>query len=216
MRKSLSSGLQDMVIRKPCAPRIDLSRSHWTLWRDLVRRSSIRRRRWNITIAKHIADSALRYGHDLGVAANWHQAFAEYFLGHADRAQTSADQAMALSDEIGHPTTTCYAYFWLSWMHALQRTIEGGRRAAEFLISFADEHRISLYSAIGRFHLGAILVQSGGDEDEALRFLDEGERGMEAKRTLIIRPTYLGLAGAGVGGSWKNHRGVGEPFRGPA
>jgi predicted ATPase len=136
-------------------------------------------------------DSALRYGHDPGVGAHWHHAFADYFLGYADRAQTSADQAMALSDEIGHPTTTCYAYFWLSWMHSLQRTIEGGRRAAKYLISYADERQIPYYSAMGRIQLGAILVQSGGEDDEALRFLDEGERGLEAKQSIFTRPYYF-------------------------
>ena len=138
-------------------------------------------------------DSALRYGHDAGVAAPCHQAIANCFLGYADRAQTNAHQAITLSDEIGHLTTTCYAYMWLSWMHTLQRTIEGGRRASEHLISYADEHQVSLYSAFGRFHLGAILVQSGGEDNEALRFLDEGERSMEARRTLFNRPAYLVL-----------------------
>jgi tetratricopeptide (TPR) repeat protein len=139
-------------------------------------------------------DSAFRYGHDVGVAALWHKALAANSLGYTERAQTAANAAMSRAEEVRHPLTTAYAYFWKSWMYVQQREAAAARENAEYLVTFSDERLIQLYSGIGRILLGAALMFCASSEEEARKsvvLIDEGRHITDTARSFFFASVSL-------------------------
>jgi tetratricopeptide (TPR) repeat protein len=135
-------------------------------------------------------ESAFQYGHDIGVAAMWHQALAEWFLGRQDRAAEMADRASAHARELGYAVTVAYDHIWRAFFDLSRRDYDGLEKTTEALVRLSDERGLPSYSAMGRCYLGAALAAKG-QAQEGIELMHEGEAQNERVRFRALRPTLL-------------------------
>lgn len=137
------------------------------------------------------AGSAFRYGHDIGVAALWHLALSRLCLGLTEAGDAARRQALAMSAEVRHPTTTAYAGLWNSFFQLMQRNADGALAAAEDLYDFAGKRGMAVFEAQGRWMLAASRVIAGQDYAGAIAELDAAADDMDGVRCTLLRPSIL-------------------------
>jgi tetratricopeptide (TPR) repeat protein len=107
------------------------------------------------------AAAAVAYGADPLIAATSHCAMALWFLGHPERAQTSARAAIAQARESGHSFTLTAVLMQAALVNLLCRNpVEGGDLACE-AVAVSVEHGFAFWNAVTSLLTGWALVQQG-------------------------------------------------------
>ena len=65
--------------------------------------------------------AALYSGHDPGVCCRYRAAPALWLLGYPDQALASSQAALALAQQLAHPSTLTLALYWAAVLHHLRR-----------------------------------------------------------------------------------------------
>jgi predicted ATPase len=86
---------------------------------------------------------ALSYGEDPAVAAHTHAAFAEWLLGHSDRARTHAEHACRLAGELGYPNDIWEATSGAMYVHVLCGDASRARTLVQTLLAVFDEYGLT-------------------------------------------------------------------------
>src|SRR5262245_34981486 len=110
---------------------------------------------------RRVATGSIAYGPGPLPAATPRHAIALWFLGHPERAQTSAEAALRRARESGHPVTLVALVNQTARIHLLCRdTGRGGELAAESA-SLSAEHGFAVWHAVASLLSGWALVQEG-------------------------------------------------------
>ena len=70
---------------------------------------------------RHRTHAALYSGHDPGVCCRYRAAPALWLLGYPDQALASSQAALAMAQQLAHPSTLTLALYWAAVLHHLRR-----------------------------------------------------------------------------------------------
>jgi len=121
---------------------------------------------------KHASHRLVYGGHDPGVCARVHGAYAEWLLGYPEKALASVAEALALAERIAHPYPRGLALTHSSVLYLNRREPERALRQVEAAEALAAEQRLSLHYETGILRGSALLGQ--GAVDEAIARIREG------------------------------------------
>jgi predicted ATPase len=121
---------------------------------------------------KHASHRLVYGGHDPGVCARIHGAYAEWLLGYPEKALASVAEALALAERIAHPYTRGLALTHSSVLYLNRREPVRALRQVEAAEALAAEQRLSLHYETGILRGSALLGQ--GAVDEAIARIREG------------------------------------------
>jgi hypothetical protein len=147
---------------------------------------------------KHASHRFVYGGHDPGACALLLGAWAEWLLGHPEKALASIADSLSLAERIAHPFTLSLALTFFSVLHLNRREPERALSLVEAAKALAAEQRLSLPFEPGIVH-GAALVGQGAAEEGIAR-IREGV----TKSTRLGRP--YGLAFLAEGLAWHGDR----------
>jgi predicted ATPase/class 3 adenylate cyclase len=122
---------------------------------------------------RHAARAA---GQDAGVAALALMAWTLWLLGHFDLATARMDEAIRRADNIGHPHTRAYAFYYASVLHALEGKAAIARDCAETCLTLSEEHGFRHWRGLSRAMRGistAMIDPTSSSLDDVLRALEE-------------------------------------------
>ena len=97
---------------------------------------------------------AHRFGHDIGVAAEFYLALALWPLGEVDRAEQVAELAMQRARQSGHAPTVAFGHCYSCILETLRRDPKRAESHAEALVGFGDEHGMEWWRVNGIFFRG--------------------------------------------------------------
>jgi class 3 adenylate cyclase/tetratricopeptide (TPR) repeat protein len=115
-------------------------------------------------------------GQDAGVAALALMSWTYWLLGHIDRAAACIGEAIRRADNLGHPHTRAYAFYYASVVHALQGEPGVARDCADTCLTLADEHGFGHWRGLSRAIRGistAMIDPAASSLEEVLRALEE-------------------------------------------
>jgi predicted ATPase len=141
-------------------------------------------------------------GNNPGVACFTTSALVLWMLGYADRAHARADDAVALSRRLNHPSSMAYAQFHAGLIDLWQRDHERARERAQAVVDIADEYEFPIWRAVGSCLHGAASAGIGS-VDEGLTRIELAMSSYQRLRTppvfwpllLLLQAGALGLAG---------------------
>jgi class 3 adenylate cyclase/predicted ATPase len=112
----------------------------------------------------HSAHALIYGGHDPKVCAKGQGALCLWLLGYPDQAAQSAGEAVTLGEVLSHPPSLAHALLWAALVHQLRRNPQPVNGYAQRLRVLATEHKLALYTAIGRIMRGWALCYEGQSE----------------------------------------------------
>jgi class 3 adenylate cyclase/predicted ATPase len=109
--------------------------------------------------------SVFLYGEDAGVVCHSLAAWALWYLGYPDQAQTRNDAAVALAQQIAHPFSLSYALGMAAGFHQCRGEWQTSQEHAAAAISLAQEQGFPYWMAVGSLFRGWALVHQGQAQD---------------------------------------------------
>ena len=113
-------------------------------------------------------------------------------MGHLEPARLAAQRALARARELGHAVTVANALHHDCLFHQLAREPQAVREQAQALISFATEHSLPFWQALGRIFRGWALAGSG-QQSAGIALLREGLAAYRATSGRLYLPYALAL-----------------------
>ncbi len=113
---------------------------------------------------KH-ATRPFQLGNNSGVVCFTTSAMVLWMLGFPDRARERGHQAIALAEELDHPSSVAYANFHTGLIHLWRREPDEVEACARAVIDVAEEHDFQLWRAVSSCLRGAALVENGREEE---------------------------------------------------
>jgi len=117
---------------------------------------------------KHKHHAFLYGGHDPGVCCGYHAAEVLWLLGYPDHALRKSRDALALTRELSHPSTTVSALFFTAWFHHHRGEWLTVRAQIEEGTALAAEHGFSRWLAQGTFLQGWLHVEQRQQEEASI------------------------------------------------
>jgi predicted ATPase/class 3 adenylate cyclase len=111
------------------------------------------------------ASRPFQLGNNSGVVCFTTSAMVLWMLGYPDRARERGHEAIALAEELGHPSSVAYAYFHTGLVHLWRREPDEVEACTRAVIDIADEHDFPLWRAVSSCLRGAALVENGSEEE---------------------------------------------------
>src|SRR5260370_20000747 len=112
-----------------------------------------------------------------------------WILGYPDQAVDRVDRALALSRELSHPYSLCFALILSGRVHALRGQGEAALKFADATVRVCAEHGFQLMAAFGICVRGRALILCGQPE-EGVKQLHEGLASMRAFGAQFRQPVY--------------------------
>jgi predicted ATPase/class 3 adenylate cyclase len=139
---------------------------------------------------RHRTHAALYSGHDPGVCCRYRAAPALWLLGYPDQAIASSQAALALAQQLAHPSSLALALYWAAILHHLRREVSLTQAHAEAVMALATDQEFSESLARATPLRGWALGLSGQGEEgiTQIRLAVYG-----ATRGTRDRPYYLAL-----------------------
>jgi tetratricopeptide (TPR) repeat protein len=109
-----------------------------------------------------------------------------WWQGRLDTSLERSAEALALADELAHPSTTGYALHHAALLRLWRDEPAQARELAVRVIAVADEHELPIWGAVGTVVLGVAAVLLG-TVDEGMRWVAEG---LERYRGLPTPPVF--------------------------
>ena len=97
---------------------------------------------------------AHRFGHDIGVAAEFYLALALWPLGEVERAEWIVRSAMGRAEQSGHAPTLAFAHCYTCIFESVRGNPRGAAPHAEALVGFGKEHGMEWWGVMGIFYRG--------------------------------------------------------------
>ena len=132
------------------------------------------------------------YGEDPGIAGSSTLGLCSWYLGLADKAATTSQQAVIRARDLDHPLSLAYALLLDATLGQLScdHSVAGERAGAAR--SVAGEYGLAAFEGWASVIHGWAIVM-GGDADEGLRTMRDGLDATAASDSTIMRPYLLGL-----------------------
>ena len=111
------------------------------------------------------ASRPFQLGNNSGVVCFTTSAMVLWMLGFPDRARERGHQAIALAEELGHPSSVAYAYFHTGLIHLWRREPDEVEACTRAVIDVAEEYDFQLWRAVSSCLRGAALVENGSEEE---------------------------------------------------
>jgi predicted ATPase len=128
-------------------------------------------------------------GNNPGVVCFTTSALVLWMLGFPDRARDRADDSIALSRRLNHPSSMAYAQFHAGLIHLWRREDELAHERAQAVLDIAEEREFPIWRAVGSCLRGAALAGTGS-ADEGLTVI---ERAMNTYQRLKTPPVFWPL-----------------------
>jgi predicted ATPase len=130
------------------------------------------------------------YGQDPKATSLAFGAVALWLLGYPDQARQRSHEAVALSRELGHPTSSGLALYFASILQQYLREVPAVHEYAEATMAIGTEHGLSLWLANGLIMSGWALAEQGAYADGIAR-VRQGltawmDTGAETHRTYFL------------------------------
>jgi class 3 adenylate cyclase/predicted ATPase len=136
-------------------------------------------------------DHAFLYGLDPKVACLSYSASVLWFLGYPDRALRQTAEALALAQQLSHPSSLSLALHFAARLHLLCREFPAVQQWAEALISLSTERGLLLFGALGTLGRGEALTGQG-QETEGIAQMRWGLAAYQATGAEAGRTSFLG------------------------
>jgi TOMM system kinase/cyclase fusion protein len=133
---------------------------------------------------------AFRYGLDLGVWCLSYVAWPLALLGYPDQALTRIREALALAQELSHPSSLAAALYYAALLHYVRREGPAAQECAEAAIALSRGQGFALYVALGTNVRGwALSVQ--GRVEEGMAQMRQGRAALQTMGATLWWPAYL-------------------------
>jgi predicted ATPase len=173
-----------------------------------------------VAAQRHVEEGIARYqrerdhhltytysGHDPCACSRGYGALILAQLGYAERAQSWADDALALAEALGHPFTMTLALVEVSLLHLLLRQLDAMRAFAERSIGYASDMGLLPMVPYGKTFMGWALIHQG-ETVEGIAELREGMAELRATGNLIAMPAMIARLADALGRSGKTDEGL--------
>jgi predicted ATPase/class 3 adenylate cyclase len=141
---------------------------------------------------RHRTHAALYSGHDPGVCCRYRAAPALWLLGYSDQALASSQAALALAQQVAHPSTLTLALYWAAVLHHLRREAPLSQACAEAAMTVATDQEFRGQVAAAMPLRGWGMAASG-HEEEGRAQIQQGLAAYRARRAVRDRPYQLAL-----------------------
>jgi tetratricopeptide (TPR) repeat protein len=151
-----------------------------------------------IAIAERLRHGAVpgRLGPDPRVGIHTAVSLLSWWAGRLDTSLAHSHRAVAIGDELGHPSSQGYALYHAALLRLWRGEPEPARELAARVVEHAAEHDLRIWHAAGTVILGASAVELELGAD-GLRWVDEGlERFRGLKAPPIFWPFLLMIRAA--------------------
>jgi TOMM system kinase/cyclase fusion protein len=135
---------------------------------------------------------AFLYGQDPGVVCLMHRAWSLWFLGYADQAVRSMEQALTLARQLAHLPSLACVFFFAAILHQHHREESATREPLEACLRIASEQGFAQWLAWGAILRGWRLAEQG-QRKEGVAQIRQGLAASRATGAEIGRPYYLAL-----------------------
>jgi tetratricopeptide (TPR) repeat protein len=140
-----------------------------------------------------------RLGNDPGVVCFITSALVLWMLGFPDRSRDRANDAIALSRRLNHPSSMTYAHFHTGLIHLWRREDELAHESAQTVLDIAEKHDFQIWRAVGSCLRGAALAGMGL-ADEGLTVIEEAMNNYQRLKTPpVFWPLLLHLQAGACG-----------------
>ena len=109
---------------------------------------------------KH-ASRPFQLGNNSGVVCFTTSAMVLWMLGYPDRARDRGHEAIALAEELDHPSSIAYANFHTGLVHLWRREPDEVEACTRAVIDVAEEYDFQLWRVVSSCLRGAALVENG-------------------------------------------------------
>jgi predicted ATPase/class 3 adenylate cyclase len=141
--------------------------------------------------------SRYQLGNNPGVVCTMTSAFLLWFLGYPDRASHRANEAIALSERLHHPSSMAYAQFHTGLLHLFNHQAQLAFKCAEAALDIAVEHEFQIWNAVSSCLRGAALSGMGQVQEGLKQIQQAISHYQELKSPPVCWPMLLSLeAGA--------------------
>jgi predicted ATPase len=148
------------------------------------------------------------YGQDPGVACLAFGAVALWLLGYPDQAAQRSRDAVALAEELGHPSSLALALHFAAMLRQYLREWPAVEGSAEAATAIATEHGFSFWLAGGLVMRGWALAEQGARAD-GIAQLRQGLTAWVATGSETYRTYFLALLAEALGREGKIEEGLG-------
>jgi predicted ATPase len=132
------------------------------------------------------------YGQDPRTTCLAFGAVSLWLLGYPQQAKERGRKAVALSEELGHPTSRALALYFDAMVHQYCRDAPGVQEGADATTTIGTEHRLSLWLANGLIMRGWAFAEQGACVD-GIAMLRQGLTDWVATGAETHRTYFLGL-----------------------
>jgi len=133
---------------------------------------------------------------DLQVLAMAHRAIPLALLGHLDRAEEAAAEALREAGDVAHPASTALGAGHLCIAYRLLGDVEAAASCADTVWQLGTERRLPYWRAVGAVEAGWTVARRGRHEEGIAR-TGEGLAFLRSIRADLWRPTHLSLLAEG-------------------
>jgi predicted ATPase len=151
---------------------------------------------------------AFRYGQDPGVACLAFGGVALWLLGYPEQAAQRSREAVALSEELGQPSTLALALHFAAMLQQYCREVAAVRESAAATTAIATEHGLSSWRACGHVMHGWALSAQGAPAD-GIAELRQGLTAWKAAGNETYRTYFLALLAEALGEAGQIDEGLG-------
>jgi predicted ATPase len=148
------------------------------------------------------------YGQDPGVSCRAFAAVALWLLGYPDQAVQRSREAVALGEELGHPTTRALALYFATMLRRYCRQPPAVQESAEATAAIGTEHKLSLWIANGLVMQGWALAEQGAC-NRGIAMVRQGLADWAATGAETHRTCFLGLLAEALGREGRLEEGLG-------
>jgi predicted ATPase len=122
---------------------------------------------------QHRSHAFLYGGHDPGVCCAGQRGYVLWYLGYPAQARKSAQEAIALAQDLSHAYTFVLALESATMIHQFCRDIQATQEGAERVLALAREQGFPAYASFATLYRGWALAEQGL-EDVGITMLREG------------------------------------------
>ena len=132
------------------------------------------------------------FGQDEGVVCLCRAALARWYLGYPDQALTGGMEALTLAQQLSHPASLAYVFYWLAFLCHQRRDLQKTQEWTDASIALSTERGFAYWPPLGTILQGWLLSEHG-QMAGGIHRIRSGLVALEATGNQIQRAYSLGL-----------------------
>jgi len=137
--------------------------------------------------------AALQYGMSPTVVALAYLGNCLWLMGYPKQAEQSAQEAMAMAEQLQVPMTTCYALSRKCWQQLITGELEAAHNSAEELLQVSRKYELRNFELAAQFFLRFIHSQQAEAVAADLEAMHQAMEEYRRLGTMLNRTTFLNL-----------------------